>query len=243
MNIFTHCSAYCLFPQLTLEEKKTLLINIQLPLTEVQANALNKYEQRGFCIIHQPPLYSVVNPTSSLTFLCPRFMGDSHCYKIPFEYVGKGEVKPDFVEANSWGIIYLRKFNTIYFGSIDLPDALPSYVAFKDGLATINQHLHSLQPHIVDGLIDYKTSLLTIQTLIKPNHRRPTIDSPPLLTLCRIVDIARGCHSVLYSCAMVQDIYEYLHIVESLSMMSPNVDCYLARKFNGTILHMDINVP
>ncbi|KAJ3859084.1 hypothetical protein EV359DRAFT_51361, partial [Lentinula novae-zelandiae] len=37
MNIFTHRSAYCLFPQLTLKEKKTLLINIQLPLTKVQA--------------------------------------------------------------------------------------------------------------------------------------------------------------------------------------------------------------
>ena len=72
----------------------------------------------------------------------------------PSPIVGHGQVKPDFVEANSWGIIYLRKFNTIYFGSIDLPDALPSYVAFKDDLATINQHLHSLQPHIVDGLIE-----------------------------------------------------------------------------------------
>ncbi|KAJ3916317.1 hypothetical protein F5877DRAFT_46870, partial [Lentinula edodes] len=154
MNIFTHRSAYCLFPHLTLEEKKTLLINIQLPLTEVQANALSKYERRGFKIVHQPPLCSVVNETSALTFLRPRFVGDSHCYKVPFEYVGKGEVRPDFVEANSWGIIYLRKFNTIYFGSVNLPDPLPSYIAFRDDLATINRHLRSMDQHIADGLIE-----------------------------------------------------------------------------------------
>ncbi|KAJ4478724.1 hypothetical protein C8J55DRAFT_561071 [Lentinula edodes] len=242
MNIFTHRSAYCLFPHLTLEEKKTLLINIQLPLTEVQANALSKYERRGFKIVHQPPLCSVVNETSALTFLRPRFVGDSHCYKVPFEYVGKGEVRPDFVEANSWGIIYLRKFNTIYFGSINLPDPLPSYIAFRDDLATINRHLRSMDQHIADGLIDYETSLLTIQTLIKPNHHGATNEHSPLLTLRHIVEIAQRHDSVSYSCAVVQDIYEYLCIIKSLAVETPIVDCFLSRKSTGTVLHIDINV-
>ncbi|KAJ4472851.1 hypothetical protein C8J55DRAFT_563092 [Lentinula edodes] len=242
MNIFTHRSAYCLFPQLTLEEKKTMLINIQLPLTEVQANALSKYERRGFKIVHQPPLRSVVNEASSLTFLRPRFVGDSHCYKVPFEHVGKGEVKPDFVEANSWGITYLRKFNTMYFGSVDLPEPLPSYVAFKDDLATINRHLRSQDQHIADGLVDYESSLLTIQTLLKPNHHRPVNGRARLLTLAHIVEIVQSHNCVSYSCAVVQEIYEYLCIVDSLAVVPPIVDCFLSRNNDSTVLHIDINV-
>ncbi|KAJ4477724.1 hypothetical protein C8J55DRAFT_430551, partial [Lentinula edodes] len=63
MNILTHNAAYCLFPKLTLERRATL------PMTEVQAAAINKYSQRGFEIMSNVPTSWTCNPNSALTFL------------------------------------------------------------------------------------------------------------------------------------------------------------------------------
>ncbi|KAJ4489698.1 hypothetical protein C8J55DRAFT_390463, partial [Lentinula edodes] len=76
MNILTHRAAYCLFPQLTLEDKTTLLIDLVSPLTEIQTAAVRKYALRGFTIIHQAPTSMACNANSALTFLRPRRVGD-----------------------------------------------------------------------------------------------------------------------------------------------------------------------
>ncbi|KAJ3872333.1 hypothetical protein F5051DRAFT_294997, partial [Lentinula edodes] len=76
MNIFTHNAAYCLFPQLTLERKTTLLVDLEYPLTEIQMNAVKKYIDRGFDVLHQAPVSMTSHPLSALTFLHPRFIGD-----------------------------------------------------------------------------------------------------------------------------------------------------------------------
>ncbi|KAJ3854697.1 hypothetical protein EV368DRAFT_13760, partial [Lentinula lateritia] len=76
MNVLTHNAAYCLFPQLTLERKTTLLVDLQCPLTEIQMNAVKKYIDRGFDILHQAPVSMTSHPLSALTFLHPRFIGD-----------------------------------------------------------------------------------------------------------------------------------------------------------------------
>ncbi|KAH7869392.1 uncharacterized protein C8R40DRAFT_1024903, partial [Lentinula edodes] len=52
MNVFTHRAAYCLFSKLTLEDKVTMLIDLQAPLTERQMYPIRKYEDRGFSIMH-----------------------------------------------------------------------------------------------------------------------------------------------------------------------------------------------
>ncbi|KAJ3932054.1 MAG: hypothetical protein NXY57DRAFT_1075724, partial [Lentinula lateritia] len=85
MNVLTHEAAYCLYPNLTLEHRATLLMSLTLPMTEVQAAAIEKYWQRGFEILTDVPTSWSCNPNSAVTFLCPRFIGDKHCYKIPFE--------------------------------------------------------------------------------------------------------------------------------------------------------------
>ncbi|KAH7872501.1 uncharacterized protein C8R40DRAFT_1020350, partial [Lentinula edodes] len=106
MNILTHRAAYCLFPQLTLEEKTTLLIDLVSPLTEIQMAAVRKYALRGFTILHQAPTAMACNANSALTFLRPRRVGDKHCFKINFDHLGKGAPKPDYIEANTWGLAY-----------------------------------------------------------------------------------------------------------------------------------------
>ncbi|KAH7879664.1 uncharacterized protein C8R40DRAFT_1029990, partial [Lentinula edodes] len=52
MNVFTHQAAYCFFSKLTLEDKTTMLIDLQAPLTERQMYPIRKYEHRGFSIMH-----------------------------------------------------------------------------------------------------------------------------------------------------------------------------------------------
>ncbi|KAJ3845634.1 hypothetical protein EV368DRAFT_6607, partial [Lentinula lateritia] len=76
MNILTHDAAYCLFPKLTLEHRASLLIDLTLPMTEVQAAAVNKYSERGFEMMRSAPTSWTCDPKSALTFLRPRFIGD-----------------------------------------------------------------------------------------------------------------------------------------------------------------------
>ncbi|KAJ4464241.1 hypothetical protein C8J55DRAFT_407604, partial [Lentinula edodes] len=52
MNVVTHRAAYCLYPKLTLESRATLLVDMEIPLTEVQAYAVDKYVRRGFSVLH-----------------------------------------------------------------------------------------------------------------------------------------------------------------------------------------------
>ncbi|KAJ3919877.1 hypothetical protein F5877DRAFT_3947, partial [Lentinula edodes] len=129
MNILTHSAAYCLFPKLTLERKESLLIDLTFPMTEVQAMAVHKYSRRGFDILQNAPTSSTCNPNSALTFLRPRFIGDRHSYKITFEKLAGGAIHDDFIEANSWGMAYLRRLNTITTADVPITSAVP-YIAF-----------------------------------------------------------------------------------------------------------------
>ncbi|KAJ3845792.1 hypothetical protein EV368DRAFT_90088 [Lentinula lateritia] len=71
MNLLTYRAACCLFPQLTLEEKMTLLIDLVSPLIEIQDTAVRKYGMRDFTILHQAPISMAYNANSALTFLRP----------------------------------------------------------------------------------------------------------------------------------------------------------------------------
>lgn len=147
MNILTHDAAYCLFPKLTLEHRASLLIDLTLPMTEVQAAAVNKYSERGFEMMPSAPTFWTCDPNSALTFLRPRFIGDRHCYKINFERLTEGTAQGSFIEANSWGMAYLRRFNSVTFTDVDIVSSIP-YIAFTGDIIDIGRHLHAM-----DGLI------------------------------------------------------------------------------------------
>ncbi|KAJ3900395.1 hypothetical protein F5879DRAFT_809323, partial [Lentinula edodes] len=150
MNILTHNAAYCLFPELTLERRASLLIDLTLPMTEVQAAAVNKYSQRGFEMMPIAPTGWTCNPSSALTFLRPRFIGDRHCYKIDFENLTEDVAEDNFIEANSWGMAYLRRFNSITFADVDMVSSVP-YIAYTGDIIDIERHLHA-----VNGLIEQR---------------------------------------------------------------------------------------
>ncbi|KAJ3887460.1 hypothetical protein GG344DRAFT_80710 [Lentinula edodes] len=225
MNILTHDAAYCLFPKLTLEHRALLLIDLTLPMMEVQAAAVNKYSQRGFEIMSNAPTGWMCNPNSALTFLRPRFIGDHHCYKIDFENLSEGAAQGNFIKANSWGMAYLRRFNSVTFTDVDMVSSVP-YIAYTGDIIDIERHLHAVNGLIEQQLLrvfaSNETALLTIQTLISRSARRPHPASFPWHALTSVIHIIRG-HSVFYFPSTVaQMLYEFFCIIDKTSSSCPS---------------------
>ncbi|KAJ4475399.1 hypothetical protein C8R41DRAFT_923619 [Lentinula lateritia] len=227
MNILSHDAAYCLFPNLTLERRASLLINLTLPMTEVQATAVNKYSQRGFDILRNAPTSSTCNPNSAVTFLRPRFVGDRHCHKITFKNLTGNANQGNFIEANSWGMTYLRKFNSTTTIDIDIACATP-YIAFTGDILDIQRHLRAVDGLIERQLLSDETALLTIQTLISQNARRPHPASFPWHALNSVMSILRGRTAFSFTSTVAHMLYEFFCIIDKTCTSCPSIDVSLS---------------
>ncbi|KAJ3872441.1 hypothetical protein F5051DRAFT_339345, partial [Lentinula edodes] len=156
MNVFTHRAAYCLFSKLTLEDKTTMLIDTQPPLTEREMYPIQKYKNRGFTIMHRPTFRLICDPSSSISVLTPRYIGDKHCYRIPFRQLYAGAPAVDFLELNSWTMAYVTNYNTINITVLDIPGAVVNCVFGPQNLAQVRTQLSSIKTLIRSGALRYE---------------------------------------------------------------------------------------
>ncbi|KAH7873117.1 uncharacterized protein C8R40DRAFT_1050423, partial [Lentinula edodes] len=155
MNIFTHRAAYCLFQKLTLEDKAAMLIDLQAPLNFHDMCPIRKYENRGFDIIHRPTFQQACDPSSSISFLALRYIGDSHCCRIPFHDMDGDLSAVDTIESNSWDMAYTRKFNTIDFCSLNVPGAVVDYVVGPHNIALARAQIRAINTVLQGGILQY----------------------------------------------------------------------------------------
>ncbi|KAJ4493169.1 hypothetical protein C8J55DRAFT_485855 [Lentinula edodes] len=101
MNVLSHEAAYCLFPLMTLVQKRTILIGLQSPMNKSENLAIRKQSNRGLEVIHNPSALDCANITSVISFLSPRHIGDEHCYIVPFENTANNTRQPDFLDCHS----------------------------------------------------------------------------------------------------------------------------------------------
>ncbi|KAJ3873080.1 hypothetical protein F5051DRAFT_338263, partial [Lentinula edodes] len=156
MNVLTHRAAYCLFSKLTLEDKTTMLIDTQPPLTQREMYPIQKYKNRGFSIMHRPTFRLICDPSSSISVLTPRYIGDKHCYRIPFRRPYAGTDAVDFLELNSWTMAYVTNYNTINITVLDIPGAVVNCVFGPQNLAQVRTQLSSIKTLIRSGVLRYE---------------------------------------------------------------------------------------
>lgn len=84
MNIITFRAAYCLFPQATLEERRSLLSSSNTGIYRNRGQALAKYMQRGFEIVFHIPTESFTcnRPSFPLGW---RWIDDENSWVIPLD--------------------------------------------------------------------------------------------------------------------------------------------------------------
>ncbi|KAH7879659.1 uncharacterized protein C8R40DRAFT_1165909 [Lentinula edodes] len=177
MNVFTHRAAYCLFSKLTLEEKTTMLIDIQAPLNAREMYPIQKYKNRGFNVIHYPDFRLVCDPSSSLSALVPRYVGDRHCCRVPFHQCSTTTSDIDFLEVNSWVMGYTTRFNTIKVSVLSISGIAVDCVFAPQNLAQIRTQLAAIRDLIRIGAVRSELAIMLIQTIIRDSHQRPITES------------------------------------------------------------------
>ncbi|KAJ3904923.1 hypothetical protein F5879DRAFT_921856 [Lentinula edodes] len=155
MNVFTHHAAYCFFAKLTLEDKITMLVNLQAPLTAREMYPIRKYENRGFSIMHRPSFRLICDPYSSLSVLTPRYVGDKHCCRVPFHQYDSDAPHIDFLELNSWAMGYTTNHNTVHVAVFDIPGAVVNCVFHPHVLAQVRAQLVAIENFIITGVLRY----------------------------------------------------------------------------------------
>ncbi|KAJ3909340.1 hypothetical protein F5879DRAFT_791762 [Lentinula edodes] len=156
MNVFTHRAAYCFFSKFTLEDKVTMLIDLQAPLTEREMYPIRKYEDRGFTIMHRPTFRLICDPSSSLSVLTARYIGDKHCCRVPFHQYDNDTPDIDFLELNSWAMAYTPNYNTIHITVLDIPGAVVDCVFGPKNFAQIRTQLTAIESLIKTGALRYE---------------------------------------------------------------------------------------
>ncbi|KAJ3902999.1 hypothetical protein F5879DRAFT_804414 [Lentinula edodes] len=156
MNVFTHRAAYCLFSKLTLEEKTTMLIDLQAPLNAREMYPVHKYKNRGFNILHNPTFRLVCDPSSSVSALVPRYIGDKHCCRVPFHQYSIITSDVDFLGVNSWIMCYTSRFNTIKTSVLNISGAVVDYVFAPQNFTQIRSQLVAINNLITTGALRYE---------------------------------------------------------------------------------------
>ncbi|KAJ3909334.1 hypothetical protein F5879DRAFT_791735, partial [Lentinula edodes] len=156
MNVFTHRAAYCLFSKLTLEEKTTMLIDIQAPLNAREMYPIQKYKNRGFKIMHNPDFRLICDPSSSLSAVVPRYIGDRHCCRVPFHRYSTTTSDIDFLEVNSWVMGYTTRFNTIKVSVLSILGIAVDCVFAPQNLTEMRKQLAAIHNLIRIGAVRYE---------------------------------------------------------------------------------------
>ncbi|KAJ3920927.1 hypothetical protein F5877DRAFT_65348 [Lentinula edodes] len=177
MNVFTHRAAYCLFSKLTLEEKTTMLIDIQAPLNAREMYPIQKYKNRGFKIMHNPDFRLICDPSSSLSAVVPRYIGDRHCCRVPFHRYSTTTSDIDFLEVNSWVMGYTTRFNTIKVSVLSILGIAVDCVFAPQNLTEMRKQLAAIHNLIRIGAVRSEIAIMVIQTILRDTHQRPITES------------------------------------------------------------------
>lgn len=132
-----------------------MLIDLQAPLNFHDMCPIRKYENRGFDIVHRPTFQQACDPSSSISFLALRYIGDSHCCRVPFRDMNGDLSGIDTIESNSWDMAYTRKFNTIDFCSLKVPGAIVDYVVGPHNIALARAQMRAINTVLQGGILQY----------------------------------------------------------------------------------------
>lgn len=229
MNIFTHRAAYCLFPKLTLEDKTTLLIDLQAPLNMRDMCPIRKYQDRGFSVVHRPTFEEACDPSSSISFLALRYVGDAHCCRIPFHDLGGNLSSVDIIESNSWDMAYTRKHNTIDFCSLSVPGAIVDYVIGPHNIALVRAQMSAVSTILDNGVLQYVScfyyivilnqlfrgdvAMTAIQKLVRDSNYRPVKESLVWMEFRKLFDYVK-INSLSISAPTGQDLIKLLLMIQ-----------------------------
>ncbi|KAH7869207.1 uncharacterized protein C8R40DRAFT_1060149 [Lentinula edodes] len=120
MNFISHRAAYSLFPRTTFKHKAMLVVDNGRE-TPGSNEGVQKYVERGLKVIHSPSVTRILDTTSDLVAVSPRFVNDSRTWCVPIEFCGSTDPQPDFVEANSFKMEYHHETNKIIWMAITGP--------------------------------------------------------------------------------------------------------------------------
>ncbi|KAJ3926441.1 MAG: hypothetical protein NXY57DRAFT_966528 [Lentinula lateritia] len=213
MNIFTHRAAYCLFPKLTLEDKTTLLIDLQAPLNMRDMCPIRKYQDRGFSVVHRPTFEEACDPSSSISFLALRYVGDAHCCRIPFHDLGGNLSSVDIIESNSWDMAYTRKHNTIDFCSLSVPGAIVDYVIGPHNIALVRAQMSAVSTILDNGVLQGDVAMTAIQKLVRDSNYRPVKESLVWMEFRKLFDYVK-INSLSISAPTGQDLIKLLLMIQ-----------------------------
>ncbi|KAJ3858316.1 hypothetical protein EV359DRAFT_16078, partial [Lentinula novae-zelandiae] len=82
MNFISHQAAYSLFPRTTFKDKATLILDNGYT-SAGSAAGVEKYVCRGLKMMKSPSVARILDPTSDVVTVSPRFVNDSRTWRVP----------------------------------------------------------------------------------------------------------------------------------------------------------------
>ncbi|KAJ3886291.1 hypothetical protein GG344DRAFT_57760, partial [Lentinula edodes] len=152
MNFISHRAAYSLFPRTTFKDKATLILDNGYT-SAGSAAGVEKYVRRGLKIMKSPSVARILDPTSDVVAVSPRFVNDSRTWRVPIEYHGRTKPQPDFAEANSFEMVYQDHTNKILWTVITGPGLVHTYIAAPSDWAFMKSGLSAIQDLMDDGIL------------------------------------------------------------------------------------------
>ncbi|KAJ3846622.1 hypothetical protein EV368DRAFT_52535 [Lentinula lateritia] len=152
MNFISHRAAYALFPRTTFKDKATLILDNGY-MSPGSTAGVEKYVRRGLKVIKSPLVARILDPTSDVVAVSPRFVNDSRTWCVPIEYHGRTKPQPDFAEANSFEMVYQRDMNKIMWMVITGPGLVHRYIAAPSDWALMKLKLRAIHDLMDDGIL------------------------------------------------------------------------------------------
>lgn len=119
INFITHSNAYSLYPWETYIQNRALV----LPKRSSLPPPLEKYEQRGWTMVHEMPLWETTyrQSTKESDFARGlRWIGDERCWVMPLpDFTTPPKAFPDTLCASSWSLRYSYQRPSIEYGILE----------------------------------------------------------------------------------------------------------------------------
>ncbi len=103
MGFITHLHAFFFFPDLTFNKRTSIRWSRSDVRDAEAAPAIDKYRERGFEIVDQPPLHSIADIDSPFSFLGHVAVTDS--WTLPVKFRGMNS-SPDYYQSCSFDLVY-----------------------------------------------------------------------------------------------------------------------------------------
>ncbi|KAJ3872546.1 hypothetical protein F5051DRAFT_445085 [Lentinula edodes] len=206
MNFISHRAAYSLFPRTTFKDKATLILDNGYTSAGSSAG-VEKYVRRGLKVMKAPSVARILDPTSDVVAVSPRFVNDSRTWRVPIKYHGRTKPQPDFAEANSFEMVYQGDMNKILWMVITGPELVHTYIAAPSDWGFMKSSLSAIQDLMEDGILQRDVGMLTFQRL-NPSRRTTYVWDDVALNVTRKV-----AQTLAFSAAGVYNIHQFLREV------------------------------